>query len=142
MLLISVSCRKTKNIFDEIEKNQNHEKRVLVRGLKKEQEEADKIRKKIDVMEETIPAAMTGEYPLSLEELVALIQKQKEKLEHQLEIIKEKEFSLQNVSVSVNDWEELKEKIPSWQEVFLNADVEAKRVLVNRLVRRIEVKKG
>ena len=133
--------QENENIFDEIERNQNHEKRVLIRGLKKEQEEADKIRKKIDVMEENIPAAMTGEYPLSLEELVALIQKQKEKLEQQLEIIQEKEFSLQNVSVSVNEWEELKEKIPSWQEVFLNADVEAKRVLVNRLVRRIEVKK-
>ena len=45
------------------------------------------------------------------------------------------------MSVSVNDWEELKRKIPTWQEVFLNADTEAKRVLVNRLIRKIEVKK-
>ena len=92
-------------------------------------------------MEEKIPDAMSGEYLLSLEELVALIKKQKEALERQEIVVKEKELSFQSAEVSVNDWEELKQKIPTWQEVFLNADGEAKRVLVNRLIRRIEVKK-
>ena len=114
---------------------------MLEKELRKEQAEADKIRQKIHVMEENIPNAMTGEYALSLDELVTLIRKQKEALEQQQEVIKEKELAFQNVSVSVNDWEELKRKIPTWQEVFLNADTEAKRVLVNRLIRKIEVKK-
>ena len=128
-------------MFDEIQKNQNKEKAVMAKELKKEQEEAEKIRKKISVMEENIPNAMSGEYPLSLEELVTLIKKQKEALEQQEIVVKEKELAFQNAEVSVNDWEELKQKIPTWQEVFLNADGEAKRVLVNRLIRRIEVKK-
>lgn len=133
--------QENENIFDEIEKNQNKEKAILAKEVKKEQEEADKIRGKINIMEGNIPNAMSGEYPLSLEELVRLIKKQKAALEQQEVVIKEKELVLQNVSVSVNDWEELKEKIPTWQEVFLNADTEAKRVLVDRLIRRIEVKK-
>ena len=44
-------------------------------------------------------------------------------------MIKEKRLAFQNAAVSVEDWEELKKKIPTWQEVFLNADTEAKRVL-------------
>ena len=49
------------------------------------------IQKKIDVMEENIPQAMTGEYPLSLEDLVRLIDKQKDMYRKQQEIIKQKE---------------------------------------------------
>ena len=133
--------QENENVFEEIQKNQNKEKSAMVKDLKKEQENAEKIRKKIAVMEDNIPIAMSGEYPLSLNELVQLIKKQKEALEQQETVVKEKELALQNVEVSVNDWEELKQKIPTWQDVFLNADGEAKRVLVNRLVRRIEVKK-
>lgn len=134
--------QENENIFDEIERNQNREKSALEKELRKEEAEADKIQNKIEVMEEKIPDAMTGEYALSLDELVNLIRKQKEALEQQQEVIKEKRLAFQNAAVSVEDWEELKKKIPTWQEVFLNADTEAKRVLVNRLIRRIEVKKG
>ena len=128
-------------MFEEIEKNHNREKSMLKKELQKLQEEADKIRKKIDVMEGNIPDAMSGEYPLSLDELVALIKKQKTALEHQESLVREKELAIQNLSVSVNDWEEIRKKIPTWQDVFLNADADAKRVLVNRLIKRIEVKK-
>lgn len=133
--------QQNENVFEEIQKNQNREKAVMAKELKKEKEDAERIRKKIAVMEENIPNAMSGEYPLSLNELVTLIKKQKDALEQQERVVKEKEFAFQNAEVSVNEWEELKRKIPTWQEVFLNADGEAKRVLVNRLIKRIEVKK-
>lgn len=133
--------QENENVFDEIQKNQNKEKIVMGKELEKEKDDAEKIRKKVAIMEENIPNAMSGEYPLSLEDLVMLIKKQKEELERQEMVVKEKELAFQKVKVSVNDWEGLKQKIPTWQEVFLNADGTAKRVLVNRLIRRIEVKK-
>lgn len=133
--------QENENVFDEIQKNQNKEKIVMGEELEKEKDDAEKIRKKVAIMEENIPNAMSGEYPLSLEDLVMLIKKQKEELERQEMVVKEKELAFQKVKVSVNDWEGLKQKIPTWQEVFLNADGAAKRVLVNRLIRRIEVKK-
>ena len=73
----------------------------MAKELRKEQEEAEKIRKKISVMEENIPNAMSGEYPLSLDELVTLIKKQKESLEQQEIVVKEKELAFQNAEVSV-----------------------------------------
>lgn len=133
--------QENENVFEQIEKNQNSEKKQLEKLVKKEKQELSKIQKKIDVMESNIPNAMLGEYPLSLEELVSIIKKHKEQLEAQQEVIRQKEVELKNSSVSADDWKELREQIPTWQEVFLNADVATKRVLVNKLIERIDVKK-
>ena len=58
-----------------------------------------------------------------------------------MKTIKEKEINLRNATVTLNEWEDLRQKIPTWQEIFLNADSQTKRVLVNRLIERIDVKK-
>lgn len=133
--------QENENVFAEIEKNQNNEKSIKEKELKKEKAELDRIRKKIEVMESNIPEAMTGEYPLSLEELVSLIKKQKERFQNQQETVREKELAIKNVAVTLTEWEDIRKKIPTWQEVFLNADPQTKRVLVNRLIERIDVKK-
>ena len=92
-------------------------------------------------MESNVPNAMLGEYPLSLEELVSIIKKHKEQLEAQQEVVKQKELEFKNSSVNADDWKMLREQIPTWQDVFLNADTATKRVLVNKLIERIDVKK-
>lgn len=132
--------QENEDVFKQIEANQNNEKKLLENKIRTEKQELSSIQKKIDVMESNIPNAMSGEYPLSLEELVAIINKHKEQLKAQQEVIKQMEFDLNNVAVSVNDWQELKPQIPSWQDVFLNADTPTKRVLVNKLIERIDVK--
>ena len=129
------------DVCEEIEKSRNRERRERKKELEKQQEEADKLRRKIEIMEGNLPDAMAGEYPLSLGELAALIRKQKEALERQELLVREKEQALGKASGSAADWEEIKKEIPSWRDVFYNADGAAKRVLVNRLIRRIEVKK-
>lgn len=132
--------QENENVFEEITKNQSAERRQKESELKKEKKVLDDIHKKIAVMEDSIPDAMTGDYPLSLEELVSLMNKQKEQAKKQLEVIQQMECELNNVSVTINDWEDIKQKIPTWQDVFLNADVATKRVLVDRLIERIDVK--
>ncbi|MDD7219272.1 MAG: recombinase family protein, partial [Clostridia bacterium] len=52
------------------------------------------------------------------------------------------EAELNNTNVSIQDWEEIRTEIPTWQQVFLNADPESKRVLVTKLVDRIEITKS
>lgn len=134
--------QENEDVFIQIEENQNKEKKSKVIELKREKENLDKIRNQITVMESKIPDAMTGDYPLSLEELVAVIKKHKTEAVKQQKIVSLKETELKNASVSVKDWEELRRNIPTWQEVFLNADIPTKRVLVNKLVERIDIKKN
>lgn len=133
--------QENEDIFEQIEANQNGEKKILEISVTKEKKELAKIQQKIDVMESNVPNAMLGEYPLSLEDLVAIINKHKLQLKEQQEVVKQKEANLQNVAVNVRDWEELKEQFPTWHDVFLNADTPTKKVLINKLVERIDIKK-
>ncbi len=128
-------------IFHEIKNNQNQEKKRRQADLKKEKQNLFSIQEKIHIMEENIPNAMTGDYPLSLEELAEMIKKYKEQARQQQEVVTLKEMELKNTSVTIDEWEDIKNKIPTWQDVFLNADVATRRVLVNKLVERIDVKK-
>ena len=132
--------QENENVFQEIEVNKQAEKRRMNSELDKDRQELAKIQKKIDVMEENIPQAMTGEYPLSLEDLVRLIDKQKDMYRKQQEIIKQKEKKMENMDVSITEWDYLKKQIPTWQQVFLKADAHTKRVLVDKLIERIDVK--
>ena len=132
--------QENENVFREIEVNKQTEKRRMNSELDKDRQELAKIQKKIDVMEENIPQAMTGEYPLSLEDLVRLIDKQKDMYRKQQEIIKQKEKKMENMDVSITEWDYLKKQIPTWQQVFLKADAHTKRVLVDKLIERIDVK--
>ena len=132
--------QENENVFQEIEVNKQAEKRRMNSELDKDRQELAKIQKKIDVMEENIPQAMTGEYPLSLEDLVRLIDKQKDMYRKQQEIIKQKEKKMENMDVSITEGAYLKKQIPTWQQVFLEADAHTKRVLVDKLIERIDVK--
>lgn len=134
--------QENEDVFIQIEENQNKEKKARAVELKKEKANLDKIKKQISVMESKIPDAMTGDYPLSLEELAAVIKKHKAEAEKQQSVVSVKEEELKNASVSAKDWEELRLNIPTWQDVFLNADIPTKRVLVNKLVERIDIKKN
>lgn len=133
--------QENEDVFGEIEKNSNKKRIHKEAELKKEKADLSKIQKNIEVMEEKIPLAMQGEYPLSLEELVLLIKKQKESFETQKKKIEEKEEILIQSKGLYEEWEEMKKSIPTWQEVFLNADSATKRVIVNKLIERIDVKK-
>lgn len=127
------------DVFERIVENNRDEKKRKEEDLEMEKKELEKIRRGIRVMEEHIPDAMTGEYPLTLEDLVRNIDTQKDKEQKQLAVVQEKETALQNTVVTAKDWEDIKSKIPTWREMFLHADTPTKRVLVNKLIERIDI---
>lgn len=130
------------DVFEQIEENQNNNRNIKKEELKKEQKNLEMIQQKIVVMEENIPNAMTGDYPLTLDELVRIIKNYRENEKNQNEIIRQKETEINNMKVSSHDWKDFRNTIPTWQDIFLNADISTKRILVNKLVERIEVKKA
>lgn len=133
--------QENEDVFMQIQENHQKEKSIKEKSLQQEQEKLDKIRKYITVMEDNIPKAMTGEYPLSLDKLVELINKKKQEEEKQLEIIRQKEDDINNSNISLKDWEDVRSNIPTWKEILVNADNASKRVLVNKLIERIDVTK-
>ena len=133
--------QENEDVFTQIEENQNHQKMMKQSELDKEQSELENIQNKIAVMESNIPNAMTGEYPLSLEELAGIIRKHKELEKKQKKLVETKKAELDAMKVSMDDWESIRTRIPTWQDVFWNADTSTKRVLVNKLIERIDITK-
>lgn len=126
--------------FVQIRDSQNQERKRKREELNREKKAMEGLERKIAIMEEKIPNAITGEYPLSLDELVNLIKKEKEKKEQQDREIQQKEKEVEDMMVFMQDWEELRQRIPTWQEIFLHAKTPVKRALVNKLIERIDVK--
>lgn len=133
--------QENEDVFTQIEENQSRQKAVKQSELDKEQSELENIQQKISVMENNIPNAMTGDYPLSLEELAGIIRKHKELEQKHKRIVEERKAELDAMKVSMDDWENIRNKIPTWQDVFWNADTTTKRVLVNKLIERIDITK-
>ena len=133
--------QENEDVFTQIEENQSRQKAVKQSELDKEQSELENIQQKISVMENNIPNAMTGDYPLSLEELEGIIRKHKELEQKHKRIVEERKAELDAMKVSMDDWENIRSKIPTWQDVFWNADTTTKRVLVNKLIERIDITK-
>lgn len=128
------------SIFSEIMKNQNRKQKLKEEELKKEKKILAEIQEKLAVMEAAIVDAMSGSYPLTLEELVSLRDKQKAALLKQRNLIREKELERKRDAAAFEGWEAGEQKPPAWREVFLKADAAAKRVLTDCLTERIDVK--
>lgn len=133
--------QKNENIFQQMKESKQKEKQKKEQNLKVAQKELEKIRYGIHVMEEHIPEAITGEYPLKLKDLVYMIDKQREKEKKQRKIVQEKETDLKNTFVTTENLENIKSNIPTWREIFLYADIPTKRVLVNKLIEHIDITK-
>lgn len=127
------------NILDQILENQNKEKKQQEKLLLQEQQKLDTIRKNIDILEDKIPQAIMGDYILTLEDLVHNIEKQKSNAQKQTKIVEQMKRECDHTVFSVKDQEMLRSNIPTWQEIFLNADTPTKRVLVNKLIERIDI---
>ena len=122
-----------------IEANEAKERKKVETEIKKLKEELNEITKEIKTMQSKIPKAMTGEYPLSVDEIADAIHKHQEKENLQKQLIIEKKEALKQDSVNSADWEELKSKFPTWKEIFEESDSHTQRVLVNKLIERIDV---
>lgn len=129
------------DIFLFINQKQNEEKRKKESELAKEQKELDKIRNGITVMKSKIPEAITGDYTLTIEELMSAVRTHEKQEQEQQNKIKQIKTELKHSFASVKEWDEIHRKFPTWKEIFQNADVFRKRVLVNKLIERIDIRK-
>ena len=114
--------QENEDIFNQITTNQNVEKKKKEEELKRFKKNLEKIQRHLHVMKEHIPDAMTGTYPLTLNELVERIKDEQAKEEKQLEEIKSKEDEIAGLAVSTKEWDDIQNKIPTWRDIFLNAD--------------------
>lgn len=128
-------------ISAEIARILDSEKKTRENELKKERQKLAELRKKITVMENSLPEAMEGNFPLSLEELTEIIRNYKRQAAEQAERISGKESKFMQGAAFADRTDCINGNRFTWQDVFYSADISVKRVLINHLVERIDVKK-
>ena len=125
--------------------NLSLQKKALEAEQKHLQKELVKITQDIRIMQEHIPDAMSGTYPFSVTALADAIRRHTEKKD-----LLEKEWDTRNDALKKFDAETTahvllpqEENRPplTWVQVFEGAAAETKRVIVNRLLERIEISK-
>lgn len=114
-------------------------KRRIETELKKEKEELRKLKKEIEIMESHVPSAMTGDDAFTEEELVSLIRKYRKKEEELQMIVLEREERLKSMDLTTGEKEKLEKGLPTWQQIFLEMDPDAKRVLIQKMIEKVEV---
>jgi len=129
------------DVMAEIESKQAKERKRVEVEIKKLKRELGKISRGIEMMQSHIPEAMTGDYPLTVKEIADVIHKEREKENVQKQLILEKEKTLKQSSVNSAGWKELKTQFPTWKQIFEKSDSHTQRVVVNKLIERIDVTK-
>ncbi len=122
-----------------IGQNRRAERQAQENEIEKLQKELDIISRDIETVEAHIPDAMTGGYALSLDDLAGYLHREKERKSEQERLIQRKRESLREAEICGGERESLKARIPAWQQVFRKAEIPTQRVLVNRLIDRIDV---
>lgn len=134
------ALQKEESISDIITRSRYHKQKILDAEKKKLQKEIDRISENLHAVQEYIPDAVTGSCALSVEEIAAAIRRLKEKQSFLQKQLQEKENACQ--SAGTRPERQTKEcSMPTWRQVFIRADKETQRALVNKLVERIEVNK-
>lgn len=130
-----------KEAFNHVINNNALGKKKVEAKLKNELQALEKIKLDTKTLMESIPKAIRGDTIMSLDDLKTSLEINKEKEQNQLSLIAQLKDEIANYEINIRDWEEINQCIPNWHDMLLNADTATKRVLVNKLVERIEITK-
>ncbi len=114
-------------------------KKIAEAEWKKEEALLRKLQKGIEVMEGKIPDAITGECGFTAEELAEAVRSQRNKVLEQEQAVQRSRERRSKLEENAGKREEIRKAIPPWKQIFQEANPDTKRVLVQRLVERIQV---
>lgn len=129
------------DLSNKVKSIKDNEYQKLKKSLDKNKKELVKIKNGINIMEEHIPEAMLGNYILTIEELAHAIKKHKVNLEN-IEIkIRNIQEQIDDINNSNKEIDDIKNNIPKWKEIFMGTDKHTQRVIINKIIDKVMVKK-
>ncbi|MGN0342500.1 MAG: recombinase family protein [Roseburia sp.] len=124
----------------EIEEMQSQQNKNIVREIKDLEKETKNLVADIETLEDKIPDAIRGDFAFSVDKLSAII-KEKESRKEEIEDKKKSlKKQLEEVSVQSEELKQFVDFMPKWSELFREADIQTKQMLISTLVDKIIVK--
>lgn len=135
-----IKSLKNINIYDELRTIQEQKRTAVQKELKQLQKEQNAIKLDIETLEEKIPEAIRGDYYFSVDKLAGLI-KEKEKAFAENEVrIKVIQDQLAEVDIQDEELSQFINHIPDWEELYNNAEVPEKQMILASLIDKVIVK--
>ena len=85
--------------------------------------------------------AMMGNYILSIEELAHAIKKHKANLKETEQKIQAIQEQMDSIDISHKEMNDIKNNIPEWKEIFMGTDKHTQRVIINKIIDKVIMKK-
>ena len=128
------------DISKELEEMQTQQGKTIKREIKDLEKEIKNLLADIETLEEKLPEAIRGEFAFSVDKLSAIIS-DKESLKKEKEIQKKSlQKQLEEISLQSNELMTFVEAMPKWNEIFSQADVQTKQMILSTLIDKIIVK--
>lgn len=132
---------KQSNIYTEVLKNQERSRKTILKEIESIRNEVKNIESDIKALEDNIPQALLGKGLFSADKLSALLnQKEEKKIEIQTRL-ESKQQEYNSTALTNKDIEKFSSIIPNWEQEFNSAPIHLKKVLLRKVIERIEVSK-
>ncbi len=117
------------------EKNTETEEEII-KSLKKD---INKVQNEYQGLEEEIIRVISGESSLPRDTLSEMLEKKKMQVDELTADLHSAEELLEKKKIEQGDLEALREVIPVWSEVFDNATVDEQKVMLSRVIERVDI---
>jgi len=125
-----------------IEKAYSNKLELAKSEIKKHRAEQEKIAKQIKGLEAEILKVVTGESAFNPTTLNSLLEASKNEYQQKESTICEWETELDRLNTKLFDIESEYKTFVNWGQAFKDADMEARRMICNRIFERIEIRRG
>lgn len=133
---------KEADIYEDVLKLQEQQRKKQRKEIDTLKKERDLLRKDIETLEENIPVALRGEGAFSVEQLSSLLNEKKKQIEHFDNDLQQKEKEFERTKLEKQDLSEMGSLISNWGELFAECSIPEKKVLLSKLIERIDIKEN
>lgn len=128
------------NISDELNEMKKQKTLYVEKEQKRIAKETDKKTRDIKTLEDALPEAFRGESGITVERLSRMIgEKEKELAELEQDRLRLQE-QIEQANITYDEFSKFIDIAPNWRQVFKEADIPTKRMLLASLIERIDVK--
>lgn len=132
---------KEEDVYEDILKLQEEQRARVEKEKENLRKEQKNIEKDIQTLKENIPAALRGEGVFTPEQLSSLIQEKEQCALEIKDLIQQKEIEVQETQIKKKDVKNIGNLISNWGELFQHCSIPEQKVMLAKLIERIDVKK-
>lgn len=129
------------DVYSDILEMQEKQRKDIKNQIASQQKKIKTLQKDIETMEDKIPLAIRGEFAIDIERLSDLIKGKEQELQERKNELEEMQIEYERTNVGKEDLKQYSELVTNWSEMFDNAPIPVKKVLLSKIIERIDVYK-